>query len=382
MDSVTPTELDHASLGSISASTREEISLVPTFQIGKTKENEPDSEGIAFGQSNKHESESDVIPFDRRNENEPDSITIPFDRRNENEPDSITVPFDRRNENEPDSITISLGQRNENESNLSVISIERKSKNESDSNVISVGQRNEKESDSNFISFELHSLDLSIPSIPSPNVSPSRISKQSLTTKEEKEIKLTQTGQKSLADCCSKSISESTVGEITLAVPKDEPSKKSKSFRGVQYIGFSLLSIASALTVMIVWYSNSNRSESNMVGISPQKYLNESFFNSPCEHWEIVGDGYCDDVANIEDCGYDLNDCCKMEKDRTLCSNCTCHISEKETQKIKNEFMDDFCPEGEFRYIGYSTFLGDSVCQLNLNKGKSNLSIGFWYGHL
>ena len=175
-------------------------------------------------------------------------------------------------------------------------------------------------------------------------------------------------------------ISDPTVGKIVTSATKNEPSKKprkkpgkkSKSSNKVQYIVFSLLGIASALTVMMVWYSS--REEKNNVGISLQMSLNETLFDSTCHYWEVVGDGYCDDVANIEHCGYDLNDCCKMGKDTTLCSDCTCFIPKNQTETIKGEFMDEFCPEDENRLSHYSDMLGDGVCHLNLNKGKTNIS--------
>ena len=52
-----------------------------------------------------------------------------------------------------------------------------------------------------------------------------------------------------------------------------------------------------------------------------EKYNNNEFLNT-CPHYQLVGDGICDDELNIEECMYDLNDCCKMENDRTLCQNC------------------------------------------------------------
>ena len=80
-------------------------------------------------------------------------------------------------------------------------------------------------------------------------------------------------------------------------VPENAPGYSSKYFRKVQYVVFGLLSIASALTAMIVWYSN--WLENNRIGISPMTSNSDTLFNGPCQHWEIVGDGYCDDVANI-----------------------------------------------------------------------------------
>ena len=101
----------------------------------------------------------------------------------------------------------------------------------------------------------------------------------------------------------------------------------------------------------------------------PLAPANENLFDRRCQYWEIAGDGYCNDEANIEHCGYDLNDCCQMERDRTLCSNCTCLIPQNKTQSIQSEFIYEFCPGNETRSL---FFLGDGLCQLNLNTGTKD----------
>ncbi len=41
-----------------------------------------------------------------------------------------------------------------------------------------------------------------------------------------------------------------------------------------------------------------------------------------------LGDGFCDDDANTEDCLYDGSDCCLSNPDCSYCLNCTCHKAE------------------------------------------------------
>ena len=189
-------------------------------------------------------------------------------------------------------------------------------------------------------SVEIHSMD----SLTTSQISIIRhISKQTLSTKHSVEI---------------------------ISAEENEPLKKDKCCYKIQYIIFSLLCIASALTAMIVWYSN--WLEDNRLEMSPMSPINKTFLNGPCQHWEHVGDGYCDDEANIEQCGYDLNDCCEMNNDRTLCSSCTCLIPEIEFQIQRNEYKTEFCPENK-THSAYSYFLGDGICQLNFNNGKFNL---------
>ena len=39
----------------------------------------------------------------------------------------------------------------------------------------------------------------------------------------------------------------------------------------------------------------------------------------------LIGDGVCDDEANIAGCSYDGGDCCGDCANIDLCSECTCH---------------------------------------------------------
>ena len=178
-----------------------------------------------------------------------------------------------------------------------------------------------------------------------------------------------------ILDLSLKAVSiEASIDQVSIDQASiDQASLKSHSakvFSKIQCLIFSLLCITCALTVMIIWYSN--WLGGNQIGITP--FIHETkILNSSCQYWDIVGDGYCDDEANIEKCGYDLNDCCQMENDRTLCSNCTCFITENEAETIQNEFQTEFCQDNETIFAP-TYFLGDGVCQLNLNKGELNLS--------
>jgi hypothetical protein len=39
---------------------------------------------------------------------------------------------------------------------------------------------------------------------------------------------------------------------------------------------------------------------------------------------EWLGDGFCDDINNNEDCGFDYGDCCGSNVKKHFCMNCTC----------------------------------------------------------
>ena len=73
---------------------------------------------------------------------------------------------------------------------------------------------------------------------------------------------------------------------------------------------------------------------------------------------------------SIEQCGYDFNDCCQMENDRSLCSNCTCLIPENKFQTIKSEFASQYCKEN------YMYFLGNGNCDLSHNTEEYYFDLG------
>ena len=43
-----------------------------------------------------------------------------------------------------------------------------------------------------------------------------------------------------------------------------------------------------------------------------------------CEHLNWVGDGFCDDISNSEDCNYDGGDCCGLDVNTEHCKKCQC----------------------------------------------------------
>ena len=143
--------------------------------------------------------------------------------------------------------------------------------------------------------------------------------------------------------------------------------KKGKEWRKLHYLIYSSVSIVCAFSVMLIWLTNRNYS----IFKDPEKAKNEtaSPSSNSCQFWEITGDGYCDKEANIPECGYDFKDCCQQENDRSLCPNCTCHLTEDEVQLFKNQSCDVFPTE-------ISNLLGDGKCDLNLNQDKYFFDVG------
>ena len=57
---------------------------------------------------------------------------------------------------------------------------------------------------------------------------------------------------------------------------------------------------------------------------------------SECMNSELIGDGICDDLNNIQDCQYDGNDCCDENSNFDLCYLCDCFEEEKQPLPMGN----------------------------------------------
>ena len=114
--------------------------------------------------------------------------------------------------------------------------------------------------------------------------------------------------------------------------------------------------MASAFAVMIIWYTvwlKDNESPIDHVDTS----VNASISDLSCQVWDIVGDGYCDDEANIPECGYDFRDCCNLENDRSLCTDCNCFLSGEDLVSYKDESCKICGTCGWYDY-----HIGDGYC--------------------
>jgi hypothetical protein len=59
--------------------------------------------------------------------------------------------------------------------------------------------------------------------------------------------------------------------------------------------------------------------------------------NCPTTHSKWVGDGYCDDATNVEECLFDAGDCCKANMVKGSCLDCDC----KKPTLIEPQIMID-----------------------------------------
>ena len=119
---------------------------------------------------------------------------------------------------------------------------------------------------------------------------------------------------------------------------------------------FLALTLACAL-IFILIFVRSNKEVPTPI------FEKETKLNYSCTVWSLVGDEYCDDEANVPECGYDLKDCCQLQNDRSLCQDCYCHIQE----------VNQNCP---VKNIWEGSRLGDSFCDLDLNSPEHLFDLG------
>ena len=164
--------------------------------------------------------------------------------------------------------------------------------------------------------------------------------------------------------------------------------RKRKVWKKIEYIGFASISVFCAFFVMVIWLLS--RNDSNKAKETEEVKNETASTSNMCPFWELAGDGYCDDETNIPECGYDYDDCCQLENDRSLCTNCTCHLTEDEAQLFRNQscidnsqldqhliHFDAFFPELSPKVGGPgSHHLGNRVCDLNFNQDKYFFDIG------
>ena len=151
---------------------------------------------------------------------------------------------------------------------------------------------------------------------------------------------------------------------------EQELRRKDKILAKVQYGMYSLLSIFCAFVVMIIWYTSwlEDKTITNEIG-NEQTDIKVNANNSTCQVWDITGDGFCDDEANIAECGYDFKDCCQMGNDRTVCEDCFCFVPEDDQASIKEKHFER-CP------LYFQHHLGNGFCDLNQNNEDHYFDLG------
>ena len=127
--------------------------------------------------------------------------------------------------------------------------------------------------------------------------------------------------------------------------------------------------ICSILTVTFVFIGYHTEEKGPKIVDSLKIQQEFTISNNSCSFWHITGDEYCDDEANIVECGYDFEDCCKIDSDRSLCTDCLCYIPEEEKILLDEEFNKN-CQNS------YVRIWGDGLCDILENNKENYFDVG------
>ena len=96
--------------------------------------------------------------------------------------------------------------------------------------------------------------------------------------------------------------------------------------KGSQIAIILLILAVISLTIVIIAFHLPRKKDTNTYTMprteDPGGLDSES---SGCPYWSLTGDQVCDDEANTEECHFDHGDCCDVQNDFSLCSDCFCH---------------------------------------------------------
>ena len=104
------------------------------------------------------------------------------------------------------------------------------------------------------------------------------------------------------------------------------------------FVGMVTVFVLAAIVTMLIYQINREEhpNEINLLN-NIENGTVENIFELNCQ--ELKGDGFCDDEVNNEFCNYDGGDCCDQYLDRTMCTDCFCHIEYFQTKEYLN------CPD-------------------------------------
>ena len=158
------------------------------------------------------------------------------------------------------------------------------------------------------------------------------------------------------------------------AEQKNEENKMKKQNARCEYI-FVALATFICMTVPFIWYHLDREGKEDVI-LPGQTYNQAEESNDSCPFLHIVGDNYCDDEANILECGYDWNDCCKVDRDISLCKDCFCYIPENNKIMLEEQFNTLKECTNELIPIAWTTYFGNGLCDLGFNNKEYFFDIG------
>ena len=73
--------------------------------------------------------------------------------------------------------------------------------------------------------------------------------------------------------------------------------------------------------------------------------------DDPCGNQAWIGDGFCDDVSNHEECFFDGGDCCLESISIGTCYTCLCHLDGKQHHSADSDDSEEESEEDNFLFM-------------------------------
>ena len=97
----------------------------------------------------------------------------------------------------------------------------------------------------------------------------------------------------------------------------------------IAFVGMITVFVSAAIVTMLIYQINREESPNEINLPSAIENATEATFELNCQ--DLKGDGFCDDELNNILCNYDGEDCCDQYLDRSMCTDCFCHIEYSRT---------------------------------------------------
>ena len=137
----------------------------------------------------------------------------------------------------------------------------------------------------------------------------------------------------------------------------------------IAFVGMITVFVSAAIVTMLIYQINREESPNEINLPSAIENATEATFELNCQ--DLKGDGFCDDELNNILCNYDGGDCCNQYLDRSMCTDCFCHIEYFPTKEYLN------CPQvnlvnGKWSFARH----GDGHCDEEFNNYEEFFDAG------
>ena len=137
----------------------------------------------------------------------------------------------------------------------------------------------------------------------------------------------------------------------------------------IAFVGMITVFVSAAIVTMLIYQINREESPNEINLPSAIENATEATFELNCQ--DLKGDGFCDDELNNILCNYDGGDCCDQYLDRSMCTDCFCHIEYFQTKEYLN-CLEVNIVNGEYSSARH----GDGNCDEEFNNYEEFFDAG------